>query len=92
MDCLKHYGKILDNSKVVSSTEKASKTETERVWKRLFPDEPYEFDSTMNNVPVRHSKADNFTDYDLVSAVQRQSPFYYQVIVNAYYSYHMRFD
>ncbi|CAM8906430.1 unnamed protein product [Rhodiola kirilowii] len=79
MDCQKMYGRILDNSKVVSSTEGALKTETVDVWKRLFPEEPYELELTSVDISVKTSKAENFTDYDLVSAVQRQSPFYYQV-------------
>lgn len=78
-DCEKLFGKILDNHNVVSSIEETSVTSTEEIWNRLFPDEPYNYDLTKVWSEKEFSESENFTKYDLVSAVKRQSPFYYQV-------------
>ncbi|KAF8406138.1 hypothetical protein HHK36_008218 [Tetracentron sinense] len=81
-DCEKFYGRILDNRNVVSSVQGTSKSETEEIWNRLYPEEPYKLDLSSPfskdvaenlSVPLEHTK------YDLVSAVKRQSPFFYQV-------------
>lgn len=81
-DCEQFYGRVLDNSGVVSSVNGNCKLKTEDLWKRLYPEEPYELD--LNNIEsedisVKSSALEKCTKYDLVSAVKRQSPFYYQV-------------
>lgn len=51
------------------------------MWKTLFPGEPYELDSKhvhQENMPGERVVGENCTKYDLISAVQRQSPFFYQ--------------
>ncbi|CAA7019781.1 unnamed protein product [Microthlaspi erraticum] len=73
-DCEQLYGRVLDNASVVSSVNGNSKLKTEALWKTLYPEEPYDLD-----VSERSSALENCTKYDLVSAVKRQSPFYYQV-------------
>ncbi|CAN4083108.1 unnamed protein product [Withania somnifera] len=77
-DCEQLYGRILDNHNIVSSIKGISQMETEETWKHLYPNEPYDLDiarAFSDNNP----KCENGSDYDLVSAVKRQSPFFYQV-------------
>ncbi|KAK9285971.1 hypothetical protein L1049_025173 [Liquidambar formosana] len=81
-DCEELYGRILDNCNVVSSLEGASEWQTEEIWKRVYPEEPYNFDLTKacsDDIPEKFSETKKYTKYDLVSAVKRQSPFFYQV-------------
>ena len=82
-DCEELYGKILDNSNVVSSFQGSCKSKTEEIWNCLYPEEPYIFNlqkALSEDISERNSKLDNCTKYDLVSAVRRQCPFFYQVI------------
>lgn len=94
-DCEKFSGRILDNNNVVSSIQGISARETEEIWNKLYPAEPYEFDSTsafshkLSNDEV--IAAENCTDYDLVKAIERQSPFFYQVIETPTENYSMEF-
>ncbi|XP_050211883.1 glycine-rich domain-containing protein 1-like [Mercurialis annua] len=77
VDCKQLYGKILGNRNVVSSTEAIYKDQTEEIWNQMYPDEPYEL-----NMNIQISSATDrsiSTTYDLISAVKRQSSFYYQV-------------
>lgn len=81
-DCEQFYGRVLDNSGVLSSVNGNCKLKTEDLWKRLYPEEPYELD--LNRVDsedfsVKSLTLEKCSKYDLVSAVKRQSPFYYQV-------------
>lgn len=82
-DCEELYGKILDNSNVVSSVQGSCNNKTEEIWNRLYQEEPYNL-NLQNALSVdmseRISTLDKCTKYDLVSAVKRQSPFFYQVI------------
>ncbi|KAG9129769.1 hypothetical protein Leryth_015467 [Lithospermum erythrorhizon] len=81
-DCEEMYGKILDSRITVSSIQGTSEKETEEVWKKLYPNEPYQSDPTsvLSDNNVEKIVADGkFTKYDLISAVERQSPFFYQV-------------
>lgn len=81
-DCVELYGSILDNHNVVSTVEGASKTKTEEIWKSMYPDVPYELDVTrhfLNTVSEEISGVVKCTKYDLLSAVKRQSTFFYQV-------------
>ena len=83
-DCEELYGRILDNSNVVSSIQGTCKRQTEEIWSRLYRNEPYDFDLTKalsENASETLSGLDKHTKYDLVSAVKRQSPFFYQVIL-----------
>ncbi|KAF7817067.1 glycine-rich domain-containing protein 1 [Senna tora] len=82
-DCMELYGKILDNSNVISSIQATSKVQTERIWKTVYPNEPYELD--LNNDSLQEcvesylGNSESTTKYDLISAVKRQSSFFYQV-------------
>ncbi|KAI3758416.1 hypothetical protein L6452_05977 [Arctium lappa] len=82
-DCKELFGRILDPcGMVISSIEGGCKKETEELWNKMYPKEPYElgllgdcFDNEYGNELV----ASESTKYDLVSAVKRQRSFYYQV-------------
>lgn len=81
-DCEELYGRILDNYNVVSSVQGTSKCQTEEIWNNLYPGEPYQIDLTSacsDDILEKFSKAEKCTKYDLISAVKRQSPFFYQV-------------
>ncbi|KAI3462624.1 hypothetical protein Pfo_019287 [Paulownia fortunei] len=81
-DCDEFYGRILDNQNVVSSVGETSRRATEDIWKTLYPGEPYDLDLTsalLDNIYGRKVGGEKCTKYDLISAVQRQSPFFYQV-------------
>ncbi|KAG5621273.1 hypothetical protein H5410_006491 [Solanum commersonii] len=81
-DCEKLYGRILDNHDVVSSVNAKSKQDTEELWKHLYTNEAYDLDSARalsEDVHAKAIQAEKYSDYDLVSAVTRQSPFFYQV-------------
>ncbi|KFK34860.1 hypothetical protein AALP_AA5G202400 [Arabis alpina] len=81
-DCEQFYGRVLDNSGVVSSVNGNCKSKTQGLWKRLYPGEPYDLDfdkGDSEDVSEKSSCLEKCTKYDLVSAVKRQSPFYYQV-------------
>lgn len=82
MDCERVYGRILDCKNVESSVRAGSKKQSEEIWERLYPDEPFELD--YNKIAFEKAidpNAASISDitYDLVAAVQRQSSFYYQV-------------
>lgn len=79
-DCEQLYGKILDNSNVISTTniESSSLKETEKVWNELYPEEPFCF-NVNSQEEDQLSQLEKYTKYDLVSAVKRQTPFFYQV-------------
>lgn len=84
-DCAEFYGKMLDNKHAVSSLQAKGKSrdQTMDMWTKLFPEEPFDlnFTSTLSEININKDSEDakNIT-YDLVSAVKRQSSFYYQVI------------
>ncbi|XVE86905.1 hypothetical protein DITRI_Ditri18aG0073200 [Diplodiscus trichospermus] len=81
-DCEELYGRILDNSNVVSSIQGICKRQTEEIWSSLYPNEPYDFDVTKalsENASETLSGLEKYTKYDLTSSVKRQSPFFYQV-------------
>eukprot|EP00262_Sarcandra_glabra_P015890 TRINITY_DN5005_c0_g1_i2.p1 TRINITY_DN5005_c0_g1~~TRINITY_DN5005_c0_g1_i2.p1 ORF type:complete len:804 (-),score=148.63 TRINITY_DN5005_c0_g1_i2:468-2879(-) len=81
-DCEKFYGRILDNQNVESVVRGVSTQKTEEAWSRLYPEEPFEleFSSSFSEVGGKtfSGAVENIT-YDLVSAVKRQSSFFYQV-------------
>ncbi|KAM2005270.1 hypothetical protein FF1_000513 [Malus domestica] len=82
IDCEKLYGKILDNSNVLSSVQDSCKRQTEETWNSLYPEEPYDLDLKKvfsEDISERSARLEKSTKYDLVSAVKRQSPFFYQV-------------
>lgn len=85
-DCEALYGRILDNFDVVSSSVQGiCGRQTEEIWNKMYPDEPYNAD--LMNVPSediseRIVKLAKYTKYDLVSAAKRQGPFFYQVMEN----------
>ncbi|XP_073151115.1 glycine-rich domain-containing protein 1-like [Henckelia pumila] len=80
-DCEEFYGRILDNENIVSSLEVTSGSETEKVWKMLYSAEPFQMDSSSALQDNAYAKKgdEKCTKYDLICAVQRQSPFCYQV-------------
>ncbi|KAM7496526.1 hypothetical protein LguiA_020940 [Lonicera macranthoides] len=75
---------LLDNNNVVFSIQGISARETQEIWNKLYPAEPYEFYSIsafshkLSNDEV--IGAQKCTNYDLVKAIENQSPFFYQVI------------
>lgn len=77
-DCEVFYGRILDNHNVVSSIQGTSKRETEQIWNKLYPSVPYDFGSTSVSFE-KVSGAGKYSQYDLLLAVKRQVPFFYQV-------------
>ncbi|PSS17328.1 Glycine-rich domain-containing protein [Actinidia chinensis var. chinensis] len=81
MDCLGLYGRILDSQNVVSSVCGTSKQQTENLWNKMYPNEPFELSvcGYVKTVAENKVEASKSTCYDLVSAVKRQSSFYYQV-------------
>lgn len=82
-DCEELYGRILDNWNVASSIQGTCKKQTEEIWKRMYPAEPYEISLTskltqnFDETILGDSKG---TKYDLDSAVKRQCSFFYQVM------------
>ncbi|KAL8166112.1 hypothetical protein V2J09_007611 [Rumex salicifolius] len=84
-DCEELYGRVLDSLNVMSSSvDGASTTQTEEIWKTLYPNEPYlidlkcPFDEDDSAIAAKFSDSKT-TSYDLISAVKRQSTFFYQV-------------
>ncbi|CAO2142468.1 unnamed protein product [Urochloa humidicola] len=80
-DCKKVYSRILNNDNVESSTGTKSKIQSEKVWNELYPEEPFELEyisSSETTMDVDAGAIEGIS-YDLVSAVKRQSSFYYQV-------------
>ena len=80
-DCKKVYGRILNNDNVESSIGAKSKIQSEKVWKELYPEEPFELEYTGSPETTMdvNSGATEGIFYDLISAVKRQSSFCYQV-------------
>lgn len=92
-DCEALYGRVLDNSNVLSSVQGTCQRHTEEIWNRLYPEESYNFNLTCafsENISEKLSGSEKYTKYDLISAVKRQSPFFYQVIemMNNYFWKH----
>jgi hypothetical protein len=86
-DCEELYGRILDNWNVASSTQGTCKKQTEEIWNRMYPTEPYEISLTREmtqNFGETILRASKSTKYDLDSAVKRQSSFFYQVMKKIY--------
>lgn len=82
-DCEELYGRILDNANAVSSIQGICASKTKEIWSRVYEEEPYELDLTAaltEDISEKMSRLEKCTTYDLVSAVRRQSPFFYQVI------------
>ncbi|XP_024014092.1 glycine-rich domain-containing protein 1 isoform X2 [Eutrema salsugineum] len=81
-DCVQFYGRVLDNSGVVSSVNGNCRSKTEDLWKKLYPEEPYDLELRKvdsEHISEKTSALEKCTKYDLVLAVKRQSPFYHQV-------------
>jgi hypothetical protein len=88
-DCKKVYGRILNNNNVESSTQTKSILQSEKIWKELYPEEPFKLEFTKTSdvvMDVNPGVAEDIT-YDLVSAVKRQSSFYYQVLAQSLLQY-----
>ncbi|KAK3012596.1 hypothetical protein RJ639_009596, partial [Escallonia herrerae] len=81
-DCEELFGRILDNHNVVSSIHGTSERETKEIWNNMYPDETYDLDLTRafsDDISKVIFGAAKHTRYNLVSAIERQSPFFYQV-------------
>ncbi|XP_057975299.1 glycine-rich domain-containing protein 2-like [Malania oleifera] len=81
-DCEELYGRLLDNWNVVSSVQGKSKRQTEAIWNKMYPYEPYELElssHTLKDMAENMLRTSKCTEYDLVSAVKRQSSFFFQV-------------
>ncbi|CAN1184389.1 40S ribosomal protein S4 [Linum perenne] len=81
-DCLELYGSVLDNSHVVSSVQCVCTKQTEEVWNKLYPKEPFQLDMKRASSPLAANEKsitiEKCSKYDMVSAVKRQIPFTYQ--------------
>lgn len=83
LDCEELYGRVLDNFDVVSTVEGICGRQTEEIWNKLYPNEPYNSDLINldpEDISKRTTSLAKYTKYDLISAVKRQSPFFYQVM------------
>jgi hypothetical protein len=80
------YGRILNNDNVESSTRAKSKIQSEKVWNELYPEEPFELEYTSSSETTMDVDPGATEDisYDLVSAVKRQTSFYYQVFKQSF--------
>ncbi|KAL2938938.1 Glycine-rich domain-containing protein 2 [Bienertia sinuspersici] len=80
-DCEKLFGRILGNHNIVSSVQGTPRSKTEEIWSTMYPEEPYELDHNRDfpDVSQKNVQSENFTSYDLASAVKRQVSFFYQV-------------
>ncbi|KAK4261432.1 hypothetical protein QN277_004428 [Acacia crassicarpa] len=78
-DCEELFGRILDNSDVVSTVQGICGRQTEEIWNKIYPDEPYHADLVNISSEDITGRLVKCTKYDLVSAAKRQSPFFYQV-------------
>ncbi|XP_074301792.1 glycine-rich domain-containing protein 1-like [Silene latifolia] len=81
-DCEKLFGRILTNHKVMSSIQATSKSTSEDIWSKLYPEEPYELDLERpfsEESLQKSSLTQKITNYDLIAAVKRQTGFTYQV-------------
>ncbi|EPS64776.1 hypothetical protein M569_10005, partial [Genlisea aurea] len=81
-DCEELFGRILDSGSVASSLHNRPMASSEEFWRTHFPLESYELElpsSYQDSKPVEKVAVEKCSDYDLVSAVQRQVPFFYQV-------------
>ncbi|XP_014758188.1 glycine-rich domain-containing protein 2 [Brachypodium distachyon] len=80
-DCKRLYGIILDNRNVESSIQVKSKDQSEKVWAGFYPREPFELEYTSppDDTVYASDGAASDISYNLVSAVKRQSSFFYQV-------------
>ncbi|TYJ29626.1 hypothetical protein E1A91_A06G080400v1 [Gossypium mustelinum] len=74
-DCEELYGRILDNKNVMSAISTTCRRQTEEIWKRMYPYEPYELNMSSQFLK-NFINSSMSTHYDLVSAVKRQSPFF----------------
>lgn len=71
----------------MSSVQGTSKRSTEEIWNKLYPDEPYDFDMTRAHSTEFSEalyKTQRFSQYDFTLAVERQSPFFYQVTLTLF--------
>uniref|UniRef100_A0A803MNM7 Glycine-rich protein n=1 Tax=Chenopodium quinoa TaxID=63459 RepID=A0A803MNM7_CHEQI len=81
-DCEERFGRILGNHNIISSVQGKSKSKTEELWNKMYPEESYELDcnrSFPGDSLQRNVQSEKFISYDLVSAVKRQVPFSFQV-------------
>ncbi|XP_076911575.1 glycine-rich domain-containing protein 1-like [Bidens hawaiensis] len=79
-DCEEFYGRILDNCNVASLVQKISTKETEDIWNSMYPNEPYNINLTLSNKFSKNIDGSaNHTKYNLLLAIKRQIPFFYQV-------------
>ncbi|KAJ0858809.1 putative Glycine-rich domain-containing protein [Helianthus annuus] len=83
VDCIELFGKVLDpGCVVVSSVEGACKKQSEEIWSKKYPQERYELNFGDHSIKNdTHSRLPDVpsTNYDLISAVKRQSSFYHKV-------------
>lgn len=78
-DCEELYGRIFDSSDVVSTVQGICGRQTEEIWNKMYPDEPYHADLVNISSEANTIRLVKYIKYDLVSAAKRQSPFFYQV-------------
>ncbi|KAJ3675543.1 hypothetical protein LUZ60_004585 [Juncus effusus] len=79
-DCERAFGKILDNKNVISSIQTTPENNSEEIWMKLYPTEPFELKfNSSDRIPDINSDESSQITYDLISAAKRQSDFCYQV-------------
>ncbi|CAD5324677.1 unnamed protein product [Arabidopsis thaliana] len=86
-DCEQFYGRVLDNSGVLSSVNGNRKSQTETLWKRLYHTEPYDFDFAKTKPISLPAHVDN--DVFLQEAVARYKAFLYLIKINRERSWSM---
>ncbi|KAI5385801.1 hypothetical protein KIW84_072419 [Lathyrus oleraceus] len=82
LDCEELYGHVLDSFDVVYVVQGVSDSQTEKIWNKLYPNEPYNFDLISlipEDISKRIDSLPKHAKYDMTSAVKRQIPFFYQV-------------
>eukprot|EP00178_Gracilaria_changii_P018986 TRINITY_DN551_c0_g1_i2.p1 TRINITY_DN551_c0_g1~~TRINITY_DN551_c0_g1_i2.p1 ORF type:complete len:255 (+),score=29.47 TRINITY_DN551_c0_g1_i2:341-1105(+) len=83
---------IIDHELLPPKKRRSGKLEAERLWRHMFPDEPFDNTSAISNAPIQQScpavtdAAENRSStessrisYDIVAAAERQMVFQYEV-------------
>ncbi|XP_078366083.1 uncharacterized protein LOC144650309 [Oculina patagonica] len=82
-DCMNVVSNLVDHAPLNSSQREEGLQEARRVWRRMYPVDPFEVDITESPAVVTEYKSR--IQYNLEEACYRQSKFYYQVSLPHYY-------
>lgn len=83
-DCRRVVGKIVDHRLLDRERRKQSLQESRVLWRREYPNEPFEFDSESNYLHDLDFTSASKITYNLAAAITRQKVFYYQVSLPHY--------